>query len=192
MIAGILLAAGNSTRMGSDKALLSYNDATFIDTILDNLNRSGCQPIISILGKSAELICKQTSVHKFQCYRNPDPSEGMLSSLKIAVEHLPDECKGFIMALVDHPMVRRETYHLLLAEGKNNSDLIIIPEYQGHHGHPVYFGKDFFSALLKAPNNTGARKVISDHYSQVRYLKVEDSGILIDIDTREDFDKYNH
>jgi molybdenum cofactor cytidylyltransferase len=192
MISGILLAAGDSTRMGSPKALLQYKNATFIDTILNNLQEAGCSPIISILGRSAELICEQTNVHQFQCYRNPDPSRGMLSSLKIAIGKLPSRSDGFIMALVDHPAVKAETYELLFRKASSKPDRIIIPEYQGHRGHPVYFGKEFFSALLQTADELGARKVIDNYFKQVEYLPVEDSGIMVDIDTFEDFQSNIH
>jgi len=192
MIAGILLAAGDSKRMGEPKALLPYDGITFIDSILNKFSEIGCQPIITILGASAELICEKTKVHKFQCFRNPNPEEGQLSSLQIAIAQLPDESDGFIMALVDHPMVKLDTYQKLFEMAKSNPANIIVPEFFGQKGHPVYFGRPFFDSILHVPLSDGARVVLRENPADVMYLPVEDEGILKDIDTPKDFKNMVH
>lgn len=186
-IAGILLAAGNSSRMGSPKALLPINNSTFIDTILKHLNAAGCQPIISVLGAHGEMICRSTAVDTYQCVSNPYPQEGMLSSLKIAIQQLPEEVEGFILALVDHPMVRESTYHEMVKLARRKPDKIIIPRFFGKNGHPVYFGKSYFKQLLDTPNSAGARVVVYQSREMVRFLDVDDAGILQNIDTPEAF-----
>lgn len=192
MIAGILLAAGDSTRMGQPKALLPFEEVTFIDSILNKLAAIHCDPIISILGHSAELICQKTSVNAFQCFQNPHPEYGMLSSLKIAIEKLPLETMGFILTLVDHPLVKLDTYQQLIAMAKANPANIIIPRYYGRKGHPVYFGRPFFESILNLPLDQGARAVIQENEANVKYLQVDDEGILKDIDTPQDFQSEMH
>lgn len=191
-IAGILLAAGNSTRMGSPKALLDYKGSTFIDTILNHLHQSGCDPVMSILGHSGDMICKCTDVNQYQCYSNPTPEKGMLSSLKIAIEKLPDQCEGFILALVDHPAVQASTYSELVRAASQNPDRIIIPKFFGSKGHPVFFGKRFFNDLMKTPEQEGARLVVHQQMQNVHYLDVEDEGILYDIDTQQELNKWTN
>lgn len=190
MIAGILLAAGESSRMGEPKALLNYQGATFIDSILNKLVEINCEPIITVLGSAAELICKQTRVDSFFCFQNPNPEEGMLSSLKMAIEQLPPETQGFILCLVDHPMVKQETYQSIYHTAAQNPGQIVIPEFMGKRGHPVYFGKPYFDAILNAPPDQGARVVVNSNAENVIYMPVDDEGILKDIDTPEDFKKY--
>lgn len=192
MIAGILLAAGYSTRMGQPKALLPYEDITFIDSILNKLAEIKCDPIISILGASAELICQKTHVNSFQCFQNPQPEHGMLSSLKIAIEQLPPSTIGFILALIDHPLVKLETYQKLMEMAKNNPAHIVIPQFYGHNGHPVYFGRPFFESLLNLSLSEGARAVIHENASEIKFLNVEDEGILKDIDSPQDFQREFH
>lgn len=192
MISGILLAAGDSKRMGEPKALLPYEGITFVDSILNKFCEIGCEPIISILGASAELICEKTKVRKFQCFRNPNPEEGQLSSLQIAIGHLPEDSDGFIMALVDHPMVKLATYRKIYDMAKTNPDNIIIPEFYGQKGHPVYFGRPFFDSILHLPLSDGARVVIHENPADVMYLKVDDEGILKDIDTPKDYQDMMH
>ena len=192
MIAGILLAAGDSKRMGEPKALLPYDGITFIDSILNKFSNIGCEPIITILGASAELICEKTKVHTFQCFRNPNPEEGQLSSLQIAIAHLPDESEGFIMALVDHPMVKLDTYIKLFEMAKSNPANIIVPEFYGQKGHPVYFGRPFFDSILHLPLTDGARVVLKENPADVMSLPVDDEGILKDIDTPKDYQNLIH
>ncbi|MEJ2545542.1 MAG: nucleotidyltransferase family protein [Calditrichaceae bacterium] len=192
MISGILLAAGDSKRMGKPKQLLPYNGLTFVDSILNKFSEIGCEPIITILGATAELICEKTKVHKFQCFRNPNPEEGQLSSLQIAVAHLPEDSEGFIMALVDHPMVKLDTYQKLFEMAKENPGNIIVPEFYGQKGHPVYFGRTFFDSILHLPLNDGARVVLRENPADVMYLPVDDEGILKDIDTPKDFQQHIH
>lgn len=187
MIAGILLAAGNSSRMGEPKALLSCQGLTFVDSILNKLAEINCNPVITILGSSGELIRRQTKVDSFQCYNNPNTELGQLSSLKIAIEKLPEHTKGFILTLVDHPLVKLETYQALYQTAEDNPDCIIIPRFGGRRGHPVYFGKRFFKSLLEAPLNKGARTVVYENIEGVKYIEVDDEGILRDIDTKEDY-----
>ncbi len=192
MIAGVLLAAGNSSRMGQPKALLPFNGVSFIDTILSNLNKAGCHPLISILGEKADLICKQTDVDHFMCVNNPHPEQGMLSSLQLAIRQLPAKVTGFILSLVDHPAVQADTYQALYKKALDNPERIIIPDFFGQHGHPVYFGRVFFEALLNAPAHLGARHVVESNRNRVIYLPVDDEGVILDIDTPEDYNRLVH
>lgn len=192
MISGILLAAGDSKRMGEPKALLPYDGITFVDSILNKFSEIGCEPIITILGASAELICEKTKVHTFKCFQNPNPEDGQLSSLQIAIAHLPEDSEGFIMALVDHPMVKQTTYKKIYDTAKTNPGNIIIPEFYGQKGHPVYFGRPFFDSILHLPLEDGARVVIRENPVDVIYLPVEDEGILKDIDTPADYQREIH
>lgn len=178
--------------MGQPKALLDFNGSSFIDTILNNLYIAGCDPVISVLGEDGDLICRLTSANTYQCYSNPQPQLGMLSSIKVAIRQLPEECAGFILALVDHPTVQKETYQKIIASANENPERIIIPQFFGQNGHPVFFGRNYFQQLLDASEDEGARIVVSQHSADVHFLKVEDVGIVQDIDTPEELNKYIH
>ncbi len=191
-IAGILLAAGNSSRMGEPKALLDFKGSTFIDTILNHLYQSGCDPVMSILGSAGDMICKCTNVNQYECYSNPAPEKGMLSSLKVAIKKLPEHCDGFILALVDHPAVRASTYIELIRTARQNPNRIIIPKFFGSKGHPVFFGKRFFDDLMKTPEGEGARLVVHQQMQNVHFLDVDDEGILFDIDTPQELNKWTN
>jgi len=192
MIAGILLAAGQSSRMGEPKALLPYDGITFLDSILNKLAEIHCDPIITILGTQAEMICQRTSVNDYQCFLNPHPEFGMVYSLKLAIDRLPAETEGFILTLVDHPLVKLQTYQTIIQLAMKNTDQIIIPEFDGQKGHPVYFGKKYFDFLLDAPQDEGARAIVQQFIKEVNFVKVEDEGIIADIDTPDEYARLVH
>ena len=191
MICAIILAAGDSARMGRTKALLQIADQTFIELINQNVVKAGIKNIYVVLGRDEQKIVSRVNfegnVHLLQ---NPDPDRGQLSSLQLCIPNLPEESRGFIMALVDHPLVLESTYQAICKCAEKDSDKIIIPSYQGRKGHPVYFGRKYYDQLTAAPLSEGARSVVRKNLENVVILPVTDIGILKDIDLPEDYNHY--
>jgi molybdenum cofactor cytidylyltransferase len=94
------------------------------------------------------------------------------------------------MVLVDHPLVSEDTYSLLIHTADKLPDSIIIPEFEGKNGHPVCFGKCFFPELLAAPLDQGARYVVRRNRDRIQKVAVNDPGIIRDIDTIDDYERY--
>ena len=134
VIAGIILAAGASSRMGTPKALLDYHGETFLDRLVRVLGEV-CDPVIVVLGYHAEEI--RASVHgSARFVVNPDPSRGQLSSLKTALAEVPDEAEGFLFMPVDCPAPAPQTVRMIVDALKENA-LLAIPRFEGRRGHPV-------------------------------------------------------
>lgn len=176
--------------MGSPKALLPFKGTTFIDHIIQNAQSSGCEIIITVLGNSAEQILKNSALPNSKYVINRNPRQGMLSSIQIGLESLPDAAPGFLLLLVDHPLVQSCTCKQILETAHKQPGKIIIPEFAGKHGHPVYFDRSFFQELLDTPLQQSARSVIQKNKDSVIYLPVDDEGILMDIDTPQDLKQY--
>jgi molybdenum cofactor cytidylyltransferase len=190
-IAGVILSAGDSKRMGQPKALLTIKGETFLSIIIKNFLEAKFDPVMVILGNNYELIKDTISIKdKIQLFRNPNPEDGQLSSLQYAIKNLPLDCCGIVQALVDHPRVALSSYNLIFNYSQKYSDKIIIPTNKNRRGHPVYFGKKYFPDILNAPLNQGARYVVEKYSKQVHLLEVEDDGIVIDIDTPEEYQAY--
>lgn len=190
-IAGVILSAGDSKRMGQPKALLNLNGETFLNTIIKNLVAAYFDPLILVLGTNYELVKESLpDDNKINLLRNPNPEQGQLSSLQIAINELPPDCNGLLQTLVDHPLVKLSTYKFLYNEAQKKNDEIIIPVFRGRRGHPVYFGKKYFSDLLNAPLNRGARYVVDKYSKQVQHLEIMDKGVILDIDTPIDYQTY--
>ena len=187
-VAGVVLAAGESRRMGQPKALLEINGSTFLQTILNNLEESFFSPLIVMTGNNDKLLKEHLKkMPQVVCLNNPNVKNGQISSLQIAIENIPANCLGLLQCLVDHPLVKLSTYKSIIKQVSKKPDHIIIPVFNGKKGHPVYFGRNFFRNLLEAPLTEGARHVVSRHAKEIICLDVDDEGILIDIDTPAEY-----
>ena len=185
MIAGIILAAGASRRMGSPKALLDYQGETFSNRLVRVLS-GVCDPVIMALAHHADVIRPQVR-GRVQFVVNPDPDRGQLSSLQIALAAVPAQAEAFMFTPVDCPAMEPGTV-ALLAETfarRDPATEFVIPRYQGHHGHPVCGSQAMMAELLALPATGQAREVVHAHVPQTQYVDVEDAGILVDIDDPE-------
>jgi len=190
-IAGVILAAGKSTRMGKSKALLEIGSHTFLSKIISILSKIQISPIYVVLGNDFEIIkIKYKSQIGVQFLFNPNFEKGQLSSLQVAIRNFSKDVSGFMLALVDHPLVRQSTYQQILKKAQQNPQDIIIPVYKKKRGHPVYFGRKFLGELLNAPLNVGARYVVQKYKNNVLEVVCTDPGILKDIDTPQQYKKY--
>jgi molybdenum cofactor cytidylyltransferase len=184
----VILAAGDSSRMGQPKSLLAYQGITFLESIIKKVKLSGIEQIFVITGKHDNLIRKKiNNTGQWRYLTNPHPEKGQLSSTQIALQNIPGNTDGILQILVDHPQVKLSTYKAIVNRAHIAPDRIIIPSYNGKNGHPVYFGRKYFPDLLSAPMDEGARAVVHLHKSNVVRIPVTDPGILKDIDLPEDY-----
>ncbi len=184
MIAGIILAAGASSRMGSPKALLEYRGETFIQRLVRVLS-AVCDPLIVVLGYHAETL--RPAIPDATIVVNPAPERGQLSSLQTGLAALPADAEGFLFTPVDSPAVETATLERLAAAFRHRhpATQLVIPRYQGKHGHPVFATRAIAHELSALPLTAQARDVIHGHVSDTLYIDVDDPGILTDIDDRE-------
>jgi molybdenum cofactor cytidylyltransferase len=185
VIAGIILAAGASSRMGTPKALLDYRGETFVGRLVRVLGTS-CQPVIVVLGYQADIIRPQVSAPA-QVVITPDPSRGQLSSLQTALAAMPADADGFAFIPVDSPAVAEETVGTLVRafEQRRSSTLFVIPRQSGRRGHPVIAARSIAAELLALPATAEARQVVHAHVDRTEYVDVDDAGIFTDVDDPE-------
>ncbi|MBD3223997.1 MAG: NTP transferase domain-containing protein [Caldithrix sp.] len=192
MIAGILIATDFQALKAHESHLVPYDVFSTLDVIIEKFKSISCHPIITILGEESELICQQTNVDSFQCYANPDPQANTISSLKMAVNALPNDTIGFILAFAEYPYVRNDTYQIIYDTAINHPDKIIIPKFHEQRGHPVYLGKPFFEQLIQADNRYNVSLMFQAHQPVVKYVNVDDEGILLDNDDHQAPDQTWH
>jgi molybdenum cofactor cytidylyltransferase len=178
--AGVILAAGESSRMGFPKALLRYRDQTFLDTLI-GLFTVRCSPVIVVLGAHAERI--RANVGRTAEFTvNPDYTHGMTTSLQCGLRAVGADAEGVLFTLVDHPAVAVETVDALLAD---SDTLLRVPRYQGRRGHPIWFARDLIPEFLAIPEGGAARDVVRAHAAETAFLDLDDPGIVADIDDAE-------
>ncbi len=182
--AGIILSAGASSRMGTVKALLRYAGETFVDRLILAL-AARCEPVIVVLGHHAGQIRDGARLaERVRFIENPNPDRGQLSSLQCGLDAVPADAAGALFTPVDHPAISEPTV-AALADALAAGALVAIPRYGGRRGHPVAISRALFADFLALPPIASAKEIISRHAAAVRYLDVDDPGILLDIDDAE-------
>lgn len=174
--AAIILAAGESRRMGRPKALLPFRGGTFLTAIADNLGRR-CSPVIAVFGFDAARV-SQSAPPNVKAIENPDYQLGMLTSLKAGLRAVPDSCDALMFTLVDHPAVLPSTIDAVM----ESAALIAIPRSGNRRGHPVLIRRQIACEFLREPLTSRVRDVIDRHAGEIDYIDVDDPGVSDDID----------
>ncbi len=187
MINAIILAAGRSKRMGKPKPLLRFNDTTFLEHIISVLKASDVDGITVVLGAGAETIKKSVDLSGTNIVINKDYLKGQLSSLIAAIEKCPQEIQAILLCLVDNPFVTKEVVDRIIGKFKETNDPIIVPVFNKRRGHPALFSRSLFNELLNAPQEQGARYVVYSNEEGILELETSESGILISVDTPDDY-----
>ena len=188
-LAGLILAAGESRRMGSPKALLEFDGETFLDRLILTLG-GACYTVIVVLGCEAQRIragLRRAELVTF--VTNPDYQRGQLSSLQRGLAAVPTEAGGVLFTPVDYPLVRPSTIARIVRrfETRQPDERLVVPRSQGRHGHPVCLVCDLIPEFLALAGDAQARDVIRGHRKQTVYEDVDDAGILEDVDDPESY-----
>ena len=186
MIAGLILAAGESSRMGADKATLTYRGRTFLEAIVQTLEAGDVERIAVVLGHHAEEIQQQIKIGAAQVVINADYRSGQTSSLQAGLRALlADDPEAILLCLVDHPAISAATVSKLVATFRQGGAPVVIPTYQGRRGHPVLIGRQVFRELLELAGDTGADSAIRKYRPATQFVEVEDDGVVRDVDDPE-------
>jgi molybdenum cofactor cytidylyltransferase len=182
-IAGVVLAAGASSRMGRPKPLLTAGGQTFLARILGSMRQAGISDLTVVLAPDAPRVWEEARSHGARVVVNPRPDRGQLSSFRVGVTSLPDTCTGAIVALVDHPLVAVATYRAVTEALAAHEASFVVPTHGGRRGHPLGMGAGWFGELAKVPEGEGVRWLLRRNPSTVVEIPVDDPGVLLDIDT---------
>jgi molybdenum cofactor cytidylyltransferase len=190
MIAGLILAAGESRRMGRDKALLTYHGQTFLETIIQNLSAAGIEKITVVLGHHAEMIQAKLNLAAVQVVVNRDYERGQTSSLQLGLAAVAaDSPEAVILCLVDYPAISTEVIIQLKEHFESTHPLVLIPTHKGERGHPVVISQALFPELLALLPVEPANTVIRKHRDVTQFVEVADRGILIDVDEPQTYER---
>lgn len=189
-IAGLILAAGKSERMGRPKPLLPLAGETFISRIIRNIQSSGLSNWLVVLGHQYEEILAKTKLPSDHTIINSEYELGQLSSLKCGLRKLNSQKLDAVMVfLIDHPLISAPLIDNLARQFSEAESLIVIPTFLGKRGHPVTFGEGLFGELFSAPLDLGAKAILRRHPSDILEVPIEDEGVLVDVDTQSDYEK---
>lgn len=185
MISAIVLAAGKSERMGRPKALLPIQGRTFLENILDAISRTSIEDTIVVLGHHRDQI--ERSVSLPSVVFNPDYERGMITSFQAGIRKLSWETAGAFLFLVDHPLVESTTIESMIMNLAPNR--IVLPTFDRRRGHPVLFSSEVLEEILALGPSEGANIVVHKNPGRIIEVPVNAPGILVDIDTPEQFER---
>jgi len=187
MINAIILAAGQSQRMGKLKPLLRFNDKTFLEQIISVLKLSDVDIITVVLGPEAETIKKSVALTGVNIVINKNYKKGQLSSLIAAIKKTPKQTDAILVCLVDNPFITEQVVNKIIDKFKETNNPIVVPVFNKKRGHPVLFARSLFNELTNAPQEQGARHVLYSNEEKILEVETSESGILIGIDTPDDY-----
>ena len=184
-VAGIVLAAGGSSRFGSPKQLLPWRGKTVLNSVVSTAFDTGLAPVIVVLGANADQI--EPSLPK-ECVvvRNDAWPEGQSSSIRIGLAQLSEEIDGVLILLGDQPQVNPHFCSSIVQKGLECGK-ITIPYVNDRRANPVFFPKHTLKRLGQVTGDQGGRAIFSEF--QVEYLPWLDDCMALDIDTPEDYEK---
>jgi molybdenum cofactor cytidylyltransferase len=196
--AGVILAAGDSSRMGRDKALLPWppvpaGQSPGQDTFLSAAIRSllpATDFVTVVVGKNEAELAPSIYSHGASLVVNPDTSRGQFSSLQVGLQHVLNHGRDAAMiTLVDRPRVLTATLQTLRAAFETADQTIwaIVPEFSGRHGHPYLVDREMIAAFLRVPATSTARDVEHAHQAHIQYVNVDDPFVALNINTPEEY-----
>lgn len=185
----ILLAAGRSSRMGQFKPLLPFGNSTIVEICLDTIEAAGVERTVVVVGHRAEELRAKLAGRDVTFAVNPDPASEMSSSIAIGIHALDPSVTAFFLALADQPAIPASIYSLLLQERVRSRARIVLPEFEGHRGHPVLIDLSLRDELVHLDPDQGLRGFLDQFAAEVLRVPVDCPYVRVDVDTPEDYRK---
>ena len=189
-IGALMLAAGQSRRMGGpNKLLVEIDVVPMVVRVAQRLLASRARPIIAVLGNQAEAVDAALGKLPIERVRNPEFAGGLSTSLKRGIAALPVDLDGVLVCLGDMPLITgRHLDRLIAAFNPLEGRAIIVPTRRGKRGNPVLWSKQFFPEMTELAGDVGAKHLIGEHAELVAEVEMDDDATLVDIDTPEALD----
>ena len=189
MLAAVILAAGESRRMGRPKATLRFPDseatpgkATFLEHLINVSRHPKIGVLRIVLGAHAEKVQQQVPLDPQCVLLNENWQQGQLSSIQAALRNLASErVDGVLLFLVDHPLISPALVADLIQHFYSSGKLIVLPTHRGKRGHPLIFSNRLFAELLTAPPDVGARAVVWAHAADLLEVPTEEEGVILNL-----------
>ena len=189
-LAGVILAAGASSRMGQDKALLQYGGRSFLAGTIQLL-KNICDFVVVVVGKNIDVIRPVVYENSAYLVLNRQPELGQFSSLRLGLQAVLDRGRdAACVTLVDRPPAELRTVQMLKERFLRSSPetaWAVVPQFEGKHGHPVIFGREMMEVFLRTQPTDNARDIEHQHQNRIEYLDVDDSRVVLNINTPEDY-----
>jgi molybdenum cofactor cytidylyltransferase len=187
MLAAVILSGGASSRMGSPKALVSYQGRPFLEHLLEVTRHPKISVRRVVLGPHAEPIARAIHLPADEIVINAEWEKGQLSSIHAALHSLPAGLDGMLLFLVDHPLISAVLVNELISAFYASQAPMALPVFQGRRGHPVIFSSRVFPELFAARMDVGARAVVWAHRGEICEFSTNEEGCVLNLNDPETF-----
>jgi molybdenum cofactor cytidylyltransferase len=187
-LAGIVLAAGESRRMGTPKQLLPFGERTILERVVDTLLTAGVGQVIVVLGHLADRVRTVLGDRPVQAIVNEAYRQGMLSSVKCGVQAISTDHNAVLFALGDQPQIDSAVVREVIRAYRAGDAGIVIPRYNGKKGHPIIINLSRYrEAIIDLPDSLGLNALMQEYADDVHLIDVTTEDIIHDIDVPEDY-----
>lgn len=183
----ILLAAGESKRMGKPKLLLPLGGGTVLGQTVDNLLSSNADEVIVVLGANTQEMEKAITGKPVKVVFNPDYRQGMSTSLITGLKQVSTRAQRVMVALCDQPFIEKKTYNKLVNESLNSDKGITVPLYKTKRGNPIIFAIGYKEELMQLKGDVGGREILRKHPDDILEVAVDSGSIYINLNTMGDY-----
>jgi molybdenum cofactor cytidylyltransferase len=188
MISAIILAAGQSKRMGQPKMLLPWGKSTVIEHVITTFLSAGIEDLIVVTGGTREQVEKVSRQYPIRIVHNRDFAAGeMLSSIQCALRIIPQQAQAALIGLGDQPQIQARTVHLVCQEYRHSRFDLIVPSFHMRRGHPWMVARPLWIELLELKPPESPRDFLNRHADEIHYVSVDTESVLADLDTPEDY-----
>lgn len=187
MIWALVLAAGESKRMGRSKQLLPFGKKTILETVIDHITQSSVDETLVVLGAHREKIEDVIKNLHVKSVYNPDFKEGMLSSAQRGFASLPDKADAVLVFLGDQPRIPSSVIDKIINAYRSSGKGIVLPAFDNKRGHPVLISTKYRKEIALLNPQIGLRNLIHNHPEDILEVQIDSSSILEDIDTPDDY-----
>jgi CTP:molybdopterin cytidylyltransferase MocA len=186
-ISAVLLAAGESRRMGEFKQLLTLAGKSFVECCVDNLLRSRASEVVVVTGHREAEVRRALGARPVKFAYNIDYKSGMSASVARGLEAVDEKAQAVLIALVDQPQIGPPIINRVIEAYEKAHPSIVIPTYEGRNGHPIILDLKLREEIFSIDSDQGLRQVVHAHYDEIMRIEVGDDSVLKDCDYPEDY-----
>jgi molybdenum cofactor cytidylyltransferase len=190
MISAIILAAGQSKRMGQPKMLLPWGNRTIIEQVVTTFLQAGIEDILVVTGGAHTQLEKAIERLPIRKVHNPDYMTGeMLSSLQCGMREMAAATQAALIGLGDQPQLQASSVRLICDRYKSSKSNLVVPSFNKKRGHPWLVSRSLWGEVLALKPSETLRDFLNGHADEIQYVNMDTPTVLADLDTPEDYEK---